>query len=129
LLFFFSSRRRHTRCYRDWSSDVCSSDLLSATTMRNTGLFFAPIRFIRILTAINQNAQFGRRQMTLSALRRVGRWFQKRGEPIQGVWAWQAPFLVFWPGRACLGEVVDHRRFAVAAERDLLHVARDERRL
>src|SRR6266498_5547341 len=27
LLFFFSSRRRHTRCGRDWSSDVCSSDL------------------------------------------------------------------------------------------------------
>src|SRR5207245_7720348 len=24
-----SSRRRHTRCYRDWSSDVCSSDLFS----------------------------------------------------------------------------------------------------
>src|SRR6266849_8028308 len=28
LLFFFSSRRRHTRSTRDWSSDVCSSDLL-----------------------------------------------------------------------------------------------------
>src|SRR5207245_8709517 len=28
LFFFFPSRRRHTRCYRDWSSDVCSSDLL-----------------------------------------------------------------------------------------------------
>src|SRR5215813_7517689 len=27
LFFFFSSRRRHTRCGRDWSSDVCSSDL------------------------------------------------------------------------------------------------------
>src|SRR5256712_12746042 len=27
LLFFFSSRRRHTRSDRDWSSDVCSSDL------------------------------------------------------------------------------------------------------
>src|SRR2546429_4447002 len=26
-IFFFSSRRRHTRCSRDWSSDVCSSDL------------------------------------------------------------------------------------------------------
>src|SRR6266498_2837107 len=26
--FFFSSRRRHTRCGRDWSSDVCSSDLV-----------------------------------------------------------------------------------------------------
>src|SRR5437867_13362295 len=28
LLFFFSSRRRHTRSYGDWSSDVCSSDLI-----------------------------------------------------------------------------------------------------
>src|SRR2546422_5374320 len=27
FFFFFSSRRRHTRCSRDWSSDVCSSDL------------------------------------------------------------------------------------------------------
>src|SRR5207248_7739599 len=27
--FFFSSRRRHTRSYGDWSSDVCSSDLCS----------------------------------------------------------------------------------------------------
>src|SRR6266498_4355616 len=27
FFFFFSSRRRHTRCGRDWSSDVCSSDL------------------------------------------------------------------------------------------------------
>src|SRR3712207_8415748 len=26
-MFFFSSRRRHTRYWRDWSSDVCSSDL------------------------------------------------------------------------------------------------------
>src|SRR5437868_11465028 len=28
VLFFFSSRRRHTRSKRDWSSDVCSSDLV-----------------------------------------------------------------------------------------------------
>src|SRR5699024_12067870 len=27
IFFFFSSRRRHTRSKRDWSSDVCSSDL------------------------------------------------------------------------------------------------------
>src|SRR5262245_64620748 len=27
IFFFFSSRRRHTRCLSDWSSDVCSSDL------------------------------------------------------------------------------------------------------
>src|SRR6266498_654421 len=30
FFFFFSSRRRHTRCGRDWSSDVCSSDLPGA---------------------------------------------------------------------------------------------------
>src|SRR5437762_7524748 len=29
LFFFFSSRRRHTRYIGDWSSDVCSSDLMS----------------------------------------------------------------------------------------------------
>src|SRR3712207_7614162 len=28
--FFFSSRRRHTRYWRDWSSDVCSSDLVAS---------------------------------------------------------------------------------------------------
>src|SRR5438128_6931675 len=27
--FFFSSKKRHTICYRDWSSDVCSSDLVN----------------------------------------------------------------------------------------------------
>src|SRR5437868_12725985 len=30
VFFFFSSRRRHTRSKRDWSSDVCSSDLVDA---------------------------------------------------------------------------------------------------
>src|SRR3712207_9360523 len=30
-MFFFSSRRRHTRYWRDWSSDVCSSDLRIGT--------------------------------------------------------------------------------------------------
>src|SRR6266704_7066218 len=38
LFFFFSSRRRHTRSKRDWSSDVCSSDLsLPATTVTPGG--------------------------------------------------------------------------------------------
>src|SRR6478752_5999014 len=41
LCFFFSSRRRHTRCSRDWSSDVCSSDLRlneeTARTMKKIG--------------------------------------------------------------------------------------------
>src|SRR5256884_2025532 len=38
IVFFFSSRRRHTRCSRDWSSDVCSSDLLEATRPREQPL-------------------------------------------------------------------------------------------
>src|SRR5699024_11289510 len=33
VLFFFSSRRRHTRSKRDWSSDVCSSDLHNDDTL------------------------------------------------------------------------------------------------
>src|SRR3712207_7199110 len=35
--FFFSSRRRHTRYWRDWSSDVCSSDLDVATGANHAG--------------------------------------------------------------------------------------------
>src|SRR3712207_4665226 len=33
MVFFFSSRRRHTRYWRDWSSDVCSSDLDQAAVV------------------------------------------------------------------------------------------------
>src|SRR3712207_6881105 len=34
--FFFSSRRRHTRYWRDWSSDVCSSDLEIVEDIRHS---------------------------------------------------------------------------------------------
>src|SRR5207248_8327615 len=36
-VFFFSSRRRHTRSYGDWSSDVCSSDLCDGAAARSAG--------------------------------------------------------------------------------------------
>src|SRR5699024_11740197 len=36
LFFFFSSRRRHTRSKRDWSSDVCSSDLIEFSSFPPT---------------------------------------------------------------------------------------------
>src|SRR2546429_9936366 len=36
-VFFFSSRRRHPRCSRDWSSDVCSSDLRSKPVVTIVG--------------------------------------------------------------------------------------------
>src|SRR5690606_26991657 len=38
--FFFSSRRRHTRFSRDWSSDVCSSDLSTAKCPRQGSIVF-----------------------------------------------------------------------------------------
>src|SRR2546422_9799582 len=37
FFFFFSSRRRHTRCSRDWSSDVCSSDLKPGGFVQGAG--------------------------------------------------------------------------------------------
>src|SRR2546429_6832753 len=43
VCFFFSSRRRHTRCSRDWSSDVCSSDLNRKA--RRAGHLFCPAIF------------------------------------------------------------------------------------
>src|SRR5690625_6095621 len=36
-MFFFSSRRRHTRWPRDWSSDVCSSDVLEIVRVHGRG--------------------------------------------------------------------------------------------
>src|SRR5690625_149249 len=36
MCFFFSSRRRHTRWPRDWSSDVCSSDLEATQKLKDT---------------------------------------------------------------------------------------------
>src|SRR5207248_8803191 len=41
FFFFFSSRRRHTRSYGDWSSDVCSSDLVRLAERRVDGVAVA----------------------------------------------------------------------------------------
>src|SRR5205809_3282261 len=45
FFFFFSSRRRHTRCSRDWSSDVCSSDLTNSSRRSSITQSVAPERF------------------------------------------------------------------------------------
>src|SRR3989475_2058594 len=53
VFFFFSSRRRHTRFDCDWSSDVCSSDLLSDVLARGgiTGREY--VRFMRATHSLN----------------------------------------------------------------------------
>src|SRR5690606_39560340 len=55
-LFFFSSRRRHTRFSRDWSSDVCSSDLAQATRVVSVALTAARgLGFTRVACASTGN--------------------------------------------------------------------------
>src|SRR3712207_7471241 len=49
--FFFSSRRRHTRYWRDWSSDVCSSDLLGARLLQGMGAAAIPVLGMAIVSA------------------------------------------------------------------------------
>src|SRR5204863_3066383 len=66
LIFFFSSRRRHTSSLRDWSSDVCSSDLSSRCRSPWTGSssvqsLYPPLRALRafaIQLAIAREHQF-----------------------------------------------------------------------
>src|SRR5439155_3372190 len=55
FFFFFSSRRRHTRWPRDWSSDVCSSDLLRR--MFSAGLFLGTPFTIGYISAYVFNAR------------------------------------------------------------------------
>src|SRR5207253_3940914 len=87
--FFFSSRRRHTRWPRDWSSDVCSSDLANgsdivaqlATTsihhqVRKTGVHSKrPVHAVPHETA-SRHMDFGR-----SEERRVGKECRSRWSP------------------------------------------------
>src|SRR5436853_1019921 len=63
--FFFSSRRRHTRCLSDWSSDVCSSDLMMAHEVR-----VMPHKTFRFNLAVcpPYNADFDGDEMNLHVL-------------------------------------------------------------
>src|SRR3712207_9179766 len=47
--FFFSSRRRHTRYWRDWSSDVCSSDLARVESNIEPSVWVEPQVVIEVL--------------------------------------------------------------------------------
>src|SRR6266480_2132712 len=69
-LFFFSSRRRHTRLTCDWSSDVCSSDLVAL------GMALASLVGIALGTLVGQSTWAMR-----SEERRVGKECRSRWSP------------------------------------------------
>src|SRR5882724_12131957 len=77
FFFFFSSRRRHTRCLSDWSSDVCSSDLIAATEVN--GLVIEAMR--KIASAFIGAASSRSRQPNRSEERRVGKECRSRWSP------------------------------------------------
>src|SRR2546429_4005258 len=70
FFFFFSSRRRHTRCSRDWSSDVCSSDLKSnamyvamgeaMADVAEFGSLEVPLKLRNAPTRLMKNLGYGR---------------------------------------------------------------------
>src|SRR5690348_17590894 len=76
VFFFFSSRRRHTRWTGDWSSDVCSSDLVLARVER------ADEEQVRTLHApAMADALRGARLRRRSEERRVGKECRSRWSP------------------------------------------------
>src|SRR5690606_40952424 len=52
IFLFFSSRRRHTRFSRDWSSDVCSSDLTSVLLMVASGPIGVSVAVLWLLSRL-----------------------------------------------------------------------------
>src|SRR5207249_8648285 len=92
--FFFSSRRRHTRSKRDWSSDVCSSDLYKASasplsgTERGSGGEVRRIATIPVSTKYADSSQAEDGLLGLAAdpnfrseERRVGKEWRSRRAP------------------------------------------------
>src|SRR3712207_5383771 len=64
LFFFFSSRRRHTRYWRDWSSDVCSSDLGARIAANLSGLSLQSPDFrARLLDLLDREPMLASRLM------------------------------------------------------------------
>src|SRR5699024_11315532 len=83
ICFFFSSRRRHTRSKRDWSSDVCSSDLgrvVAPGAQRGDERFVRGTPFIQGFTR-GVNGHLGASQfLAIGGNRRGGFKFIQRSE-------------------------------------------------
>src|SRR5690348_17530229 len=69
LFFFFSSRRRHTRWTGDWSSDVCSSDLIRSMTGCSRPESCDPDRYLAARSETGLSAQ--ERMVTAAGSERI----------------------------------------------------------
>src|SRR5688500_20007618 len=83
IVFFFSSRRRHTRLQGDWSSDVCSSDLCATPTSEHAALvFFTRIFYlVRAGVGVAHLDARGTSTRVRSEERRVGKECRARRAP------------------------------------------------
>src|SRR5690606_40884730 len=70
-IFFFSSRRRHTRFSRDWSSDVCSSDLRAHNLRAIVGTLLMLVLVIAVLMLIVCAAAMATGQESVEAGRKL----------------------------------------------------------
>src|SRR5262249_56753472 len=60
VVFFFSSRRRHTRLVSDWSSDVCSSDLAGTLTYANAAAaLLVPLALVALAMLVARPRSIG----------------------------------------------------------------------
>src|SRR3712207_8355919 len=90
MCFFFSSRRRHTRYWRDWSSDVCSSDLCLMAWRRHRSAFvygwagFCASLLVGLHALVDFSLQIPAVTVTYLAVLAVG-WGRERGGEGKGV--------------------------------------------
>src|SRR5215813_14403945 len=103
MFFFFSSRRRHTRCGRDWSSDVCSSDLGESLVNDATALVALQFAIAALMTGTFSPAYAAGRFVWVAAggigigllVGTMMRWVQSHldNPPIQITFSLLTPFI------------------------------------
>src|SRR5690606_28967364 len=108
--FFFSSRRRHTRFSRDWSSDVCSSDLLTIhglfTAMRDA-----------VVAAVRNTAEGISEWFSETKLGRTFNWL---GEQVRNVTGWFYDMYDRVVGRSYVPDMVEEIGEAIQRLKDRL---------
>ena len=88
LIFFFSSRRRHTRLRRDWSSDVCYSDLAPPHHTRGRSR-------ISVHEDTDGDGKYDRHKVFLDGLDLANAALPGKG----GIWVMHTPYLLFYPDK------------------------------